>query len=155
MKSRIIIGIVFSVYSLSGLSQENEILTLEDTYQKWIKAWNDRDAKTVAEISWQNYGFGRDVPFLRNGAKDLESYEEGILRYMESMAKIEYSVYFTNFKIIDSVGLIDGYYAQTTQQINSLIRTVYGRQSLVFLKVDGSWKLIHYHRSQLPDEFIR
>lgn len=141
--------------TLSATAQQAQVESLKNTYANWIKAWNDKDAGTVAKISWGNYGFGRDVPFLRNGAKDMASYEKGIQGYMDSMLTISYKQYYTEYKIIDGVGFVDGFYAQTTQQTNGPLRTVYGRQSLVFLKKDGQWKMTHYHRSSLPDEFIR
>ncbi len=141
--------------NLPLFSQDQDVKSLETTYNNWVEAWNNLDSKTVAEISWGNYGFGRDVPFLRNGANNMESYQQGIQNYMESMEKIGYSVYHSNFKIIDSVGLVDGFYAQTTKPKDGPLRTVYGRQSLVFTMRDGKWKMIHYHRSALPNEFVR
>lgn len=155
MKKIYIVFIILVLSPLTGVCQENELKALEETYTQWVKAWNELDAQTVAKISWGNYGFGRDVPFLRTGAKDFDSYEKGIRSYMDSMVRIEYVQYYTNFKIVDSVGLVDGFYAQTTQQKNSSLRTVYGRQSLVFTKRNGGWKIIHYHRSALPNEFTR
>lgn len=136
-------------------SQNNDMESLKTTYASWIKAWNDSDAVAVAEISWGNYGFGRDVPFLRKGTEDKAIYLENIRRYMDSMTKISYQEHFTDYRIIDGVGFVDGYYAQTTQQLNGPLRSVYGRQSLVFIKKNGNWRMVHYHRSALPNEFIR
>ncbi|MEP5613247.1 MAG: nuclear transport factor 2 family protein [Cyclobacteriaceae bacterium] len=134
---------------------QDDISSLKDTYAKWIEAWNDGDSKAVAKISWGNYGFGRDVPFLRSGTTDSVSYEQGIQRYMNSMLSIDYKAHQTNFRIIDGIGFVDGFYEQTTQQTNGPLRSVYGRQSLVFLKQGGNWKMKHYHRSALPNEFTR
>ena len=154
---RMIASLLFAYLFLisTARSQEMDTQSLEKRYHEWVKAWNESDAETVADISWGNYGFGRDVPILRTGTNDQEAYEAGIRRYMESMQVLRYEVHYTNFRIVDGVGLVDGYYAQTTQQKNSPLRTVYGRQSLVFTMRDGNWKMIHYHRSLLPNEFTR
>lgn len=143
------------VCSFPVIGQEVETQSLKDTYYRWIKAWNEKDAITVADIAWGTYGFGRDAAFLRKGATDKESYQKGIQGYMDSMVGISYAEHFSNFRIIDGVGLIDGYYEQTTQQLNGPKRTVYGRHSLVFLKKNGEWHLTHYHRSPIPSEFVR
>lgn len=85
----------------------------------------------------------------------MGTYQAGIQRYMDSMEVIVYEVHYSNFRIVDDIGLIDGFYAQTTKQHGGPLRTVYGRQSLVFSKRDSKWKMIHYHRSGLPNEFVR
>ena len=137
------------------VGQGIEVQSLKETYERWIQAWNEKNAATVAEIAWGTYGFGRDAAFLRKGASDMQSYQKGIQGYMDSMLDIAYAEHFSNIKIIDGVGFIDGYYEQTTQQINGPKRTVYGRHSLVFMKQKGDWHLTHYHRSSIPNEFVR
>lgn len=143
------------IYTFPANSQDNDLQSLRTTYANWIEAWNKSDAPMVAEISWANYGFGRDVPFLRNGTNDKELYKKNIRNYMDSMAKISYREHFTSYRIVEGVGFVDGYYEQATQQLNGPLRSVYGRQSLVFMKRDGNWRMIHYHRSALPNEFTR
>ncbi|WP_420580386.1 YybH family protein [Reichenbachiella sp.] len=135
--------------------QNTELQSLKETYERWIQAWNEKDAPTVAEIAWGTYGYGRDAAFLRKGASDKHSYQKGIQGYMDSMLGISYDEHFSNIRIIDGVGFIDGYYEQTTQQLNGPKRTVYGRHSLVFMRQNGDWHLKHYHRSPIPDEFVR
>lgn len=152
--------ILFTIFvlqsaSIAPLLAQTQEENLNATYQRWIKAWNEKDAPTVAEIAWGTYGFGRDAAFLRKGATDKDSYEKGIQGYMNSMVAISYAEQFSNIKIMDGVGFIDGYYEQTTQQINGPKRTVYGRHSLVFMKQNGDWHLTHYHRSPIPNEFVR
>lgn len=137
------------------LAQEQNVESLGLTYDSWVRAWNDRDAAGVAEISWGNFGFGRDTPFPRSGSNDQMAYQNGIQRYMDSMETLDYKVYYSNVRIVDQIGLIDGYYAQTTKPRDGSLRTVYGRQSLIFSWREGRWKMIHYHRSALPNEFIR
>ena len=156
MKRTIILFVAISFYCSPELSaQDPNLEDLKSTYMNWVRAWNDRDAATVAEISWGNFGFGRDVPFPRTGTKDKEVYESGIKGYMNSMETLVYKVYYSNFRIIDGIGLIDGFYAQTTKPKDGPLRSVYGRQSLVLCMQQGKWKMIHYHRSALPNEFVR
>ncbi|MEP1093800.1 MAG: nuclear transport factor 2 family protein [Cyclobacteriaceae bacterium] len=138
-----------------SFGQTLDIQSLKDAYAAWIKAWNDRDAAGVAKISWGNFGFGRDVPFPRTGVNDPTAYREGIKEYMETLTRIDYKEHFTTYEIVNAVGLVDGFYAQTTQKENGPIRSVYGRQSLVFVRQDDRWKMVHYHRSALPTEFTR
>lgn len=156
MKNLIATILTFQLFGLAPVfGQDTEAQSLKGTYERWIKAWNDKDAATVAEIAWGTYGFGRDAAFLRKGATNRESYQKGIQGYMDSMVGISYAEHFSNFRIIDGVGLIDGYYEQTTQQVNGPKRSVYGRHSLVFMMQDGDWHLKHYHRSPIPSEFVR
>ena len=136
-------------------SQDAALENLKTTYNNWVQAWNELDAKKVAEISGGNYGFGRDVPFARDRNDDNSSYEQNYQRYMNSMETIGYEVYHSNFRIVDGIGLVDGFYAQTTKPKDGPLRTVYGRQSLVLSNKSGKWKIIHYHRSALPNEFVR
>ena len=143
------------LFATAAFSQDSELQSLKDTYARWIKAWNDQNAEMVAKISWENYGFGRDVPFMRTGTTDSVAYKSGMANYMASMRIIDYKEHQTDYRIIESTGLINGFYAQTTQQENGPLRTVYGRQSLVFIKQNGNWKMVHYHRSALPNEFVR
>lgn len=138
-----------------SFGQESDMDSLKSTYRRWVEAWTSLDAKTVTQISWGTYGFGRDVPFVRSGTPDSDRYQAGIQRYMDSMEVLDYEVSHSSFRIVDGIGLIDGFYSQTTKQKDGPLRTVYGRQSLVFSKRNGKWKMIHYHRSSLPNEFIR
>ena len=148
----VILLLVCMIVTLNCYTQESD---LKERYAEWIDAWNNKDAKKIAEISWGNYGVGRDVPFMRKGATSIEVYEKGIKEYLDSMEEINYKEYYTNYRVIDYVGLVDGFYAQTTQQKNGVKRTIYGRQSIVFLKRGKKWKMEHYHRSPLPNEFVR
>ena len=147
-------GLIFG-FATNTFCQDQNVEELKKTYQDWIKAWNERNVEAIGEISWPNYGFGRDVPFLREPATNKSSYIRGLESYMKMMEDISYKDHFSSFKIIDDVGFVDGFYEQTTQQRAGPSRTLYGRQSLVFLKRDNKWVLIHYHRSSLPNEFIR
>lgn len=155
MKNILLTTFVLLSVMVRPLVAQSQEESLKDTYQNWIKAWNEKDAAAVAEIAWGTYGFGRDAAFLRKGATDKDSYQKGIQGYMDSMVAISYAEHFSNIRIIDGVGFIDGYYEQTTQPFNGPKRTVYGRHSLVFMMQSGDWHLKHYHRSPLPNEFVR
>lgn len=128
---------------------------LKTTYEAWIGAWNIGDIKTIGEIASANFGFGRDVPFPRPPARDRASYENGLRGYFSIMDEIGYEADSTNYKVIGSTGFVWGYYSQTTKQKSGPSRTVYGRQSLTFVKDGGKWKLLMYHRSDFPSEFTR
>ncbi|WP_422361032.1 YybH family protein [Reichenbachiella sp.] len=153
-----LVALIITIQTLGlmpAFGQGAEVQSLKETYERWIQAWNDKDASTVAEIAWGTYGFGRDAAFLRKGASDKESYQKGIQGYMDSMVGISYAEHFSEVRIIDDVGFIDGYYEQTTQQLDGPKRSVYGRHSLVFMMQKGDWHLTHYHRSPIPNEFVR
>ena len=154
-RSRLMLSYLLLFSTQLSLAQNNDLSDLEKRYLEWVSAWNSLDAEKVGGISAGVYGFGRDAAFMRKGTADPKEYINNIQRYMDSMVKIDYVPYYMHYRIVDGIGLIDGYYAQTTQQENGPLRTVYGRQSIVMSKKKGEWKMVHYHRSKIPDEFVR
>lgn len=145
----------FGVPSPALAQQADPTASLRATYEEWIRAWNRRDIKTIAEISSDAFGFGRDVPFARSAAASRAAYENGLEGYMKLMDTISYEAQFTEYKVIGNTGFVWGFYGQTTKQITGPSRTVFGRQSLTFLLQDGKWRMVFYHRSALPNEFVR
>lgn len=128
---------------------------LKATYEAWITAWNTADLKTIGDIASGTFGFGRDVPFPRPPAASADSYQRGLQSYFNIMDDVSYESNSTNYKVVGSTGMVWGYYAQTTKQKSGPSRTVYGRQSLTFVKQGGKWRLLLYHRSAFPSEFVR
>jgi sugar lactone lactonase YvrE/ketosteroid isomerase-like protein len=135
-------------------SARPDAASLRAAFDAWIDAWNRRDIPAIAAIGG-GFGFGRDVPFARRGAADRAGYEQGLAGYMDLMEVIDYEAHHTEVEVSGDTGLVWGFYAQTTQQKGGPLRTVYGRQSLTFLWRDGGWRLAFYHRSALPNEFVR
>ena len=128
---------------------------LKATYEAWIDAWNTGKIEIIGEIASANFGFGRDVPFPRPPARNRATYENGLRGYFNLMDDIGYEADSTNYRVVGSTGFVWGYYSQTTKQKTGPSRTVYGRQSLTFIKEAGKWKLMMYHRSNFPSEFTR
>jgi len=154
MRSLMMFSLLFFV-GFSLLSQPVSADDLDDlkaTTQRYANAWNTRDLDTILEIEDAS-GFGYSTAFPRP-LIDKEQLRKAYARYFEMMELIRVTTYKDEYRVIGNTGLVWGLYSQTTKQKNGPLRTVYLRHASTYVKSEGKWKLVLYHRSFIPSENI-
>jgi len=154
MRSLMMFSLLFFV-GFSLLSQTVSADDLDDlkaTTQRYANAWNTRDLDTILEIE-DAPGFGYSTAFPRP-LIDKEQLRKAYARYFEMMELLRVTTYKDEYRVIGNTGLVWGLYSQTTKQKNGPLRTVYLRHASTYVKSEGKWKLVLYHRSLIPSEDI-
>ncbi|NIS72177.1 MAG: DUF4440 domain-containing protein [Proteobacteria bacterium] len=125
---------------------------LKATNERYMNAWNTRDLDTLLEIEDAS-GFGHSSAFPRP-LMDKEQLRKLYTWYFETMDLILIRIYKDEHRVIGNTGLVWGHYSQATKQKNGPVRTVYVRHASTYVKSEGKWKLVLYHRSLIPSEEI-
>src|SRR4029450_11534654 len=86
--------------------------------------------------------------------RDKDSFRRAIEQYFNIIDFIRITPHTAEFRVVGNTGLVWGHYAQTTKQKSGVVRTVYLRFAHTYVKIDGMWTLLLYHRSLLPNEDV-
>ena len=154
MRTLRMLSLLFFV-CLTLLSQPVSADDLDDlkaTNERYTNAWNTRDLDTILEIENAS-GFGYSTAFPRP-LLGKEQLRKPYAQYFEMMEVVLVKTYKDEYRIIGNTGLVWGLYSQTTKQKNGPFRTVYLRHASTYVKSEGKWKLVLYHRSLIPSENI-
>ena len=154
MRTLRMLSLLFFV-CLTLLSQPVSADDLDDlkaTTERYANAWNTRDLDTILEIENAS-GFGYSTAFPRP-LLGKEQLRKPYAQYFEMMEVVLVKTYKDEYRIIGNTGLVWGLYSQTTKQKNGPLRTVYLRHASTYVKSEGKWKLVLYHRSLIPSEDI-
>ncbi len=125
---------------------------LKATNERYMNAWNTRDLDTILEIEDAS-GFGHSTAFPRPLATK-DQFRKALTGYFNMMEVVLVRPYKDEYRVIGNTGLVWGLYSQTTKQKNGPLRTVYLRHASTYVKSEGKWKLVLYHRSLIPSENI-
>jgi ketosteroid isomerase-like protein len=128
---------------------EKEITEL---YKKWMKTAENVDTSSWADMSSDAYGLGMiDSGLFYKSSKDvLKDFEEGfkLLERQEILATPEFHLAVLAPDVVVGTELTKtaAYYKDGKVFTGNFAHT------MVFVKIDGVWKLIHFHQSVQPVE---
>ena len=155
MASRYAVGILGVVLLLlPSLVSADDRDDLQAAQERYLKAWEARDIDTIVEIEGgTSAGFGYTTAFPRQW-QDKDSFRRAIEQYFNIMDFIRITPQTAELRVVGNTGLVWGHYAQTTKQKSGVVRTVYLRFAHTYVKIDGKWTLLLYHRSLIPNEDV-
>ena len=116
--------------------------------EKWAKAFNDSDVDGIVSL------YAPDALFFGTGSQTLVTKTEDVRKYFEQALLTnrpkkasleEHSV----LVLTDSTVVVTGLDFAGGTRDGKPYGTV-GRTSFVVAKRDGSWKIVHFHRSAKP-----
>ncbi|MCD6308965.1 MAG: DUF4440 domain-containing protein [Candidatus Latescibacteria bacterium] len=126
-----------------------EVDSLRAAHQRYMQAWTDRDIDTIVEIGTGAVGYGHSTPFPRP-VRVRDTFRAAVENFYDMMDVFIIHMQTENYRVVGDTGLAWGHCSYTTKQKDGPQRTVYMRFAHTFAKIDGSWKLVMYHRSLLP-----
>lgn len=156
MANRCAVGIlVVALVLLPSVVSADDLDDLKAAQERYLKAWEARDIDTIVEFEGGTAaGFGYTTAFPRP-LLTKEAFRQAMEQYFNNIIDfIRITPHTADFRVLGNTGLVWGHYAQTTKQKSSLIRTVYIRFAHTYMKIDGTWRLVLYHRSLIPNEDI-
>ena len=129
--------------ALAGPREEAQIVI-----DRWAKAFTDSDVDTIVGL------YAPDALFFGTGSKTLVTQPEGIRKYFEGALLTnrprgaslgEHSVMVLSDTAVAFTGL-----DRITGVRNGEPYAVTGRVSFVVAKRNDGWKIVHFHRSAMP-----
>jgi ketosteroid isomerase-like protein len=150
------VGIVFAVLIFSPcVVIADDLGDLKAAQEACLKAWGAKDLDALVEFEGAtSAGFGHTTAFPRPQSPDKDSFRRGLEQYFNAMESIRITPHTAQFRVLGDTGLVWGHYAQTTKQKGGVIRTVYLRFAHTYMRIDGKWRLVLYHRSLIPNEDV-
>ena len=154
MRSRFAISLIV-VAALMLLSQPalaDDLADLKAAHQMYDKAWNTGDVVAVFEI-WQDGGiwvpFTAAFPIVTNSARGIQMFTRWLETHM-----FFYRWYKVDYRVTGDTGFVWG--VRTTTEIVKATGTGkrrFVKTSMVFMKIEGKWKAVMQHDTQIPSEY--
>jgi uncharacterized protein (TIGR02246 family) len=150
MKTRWVISLIVlgAFILLPQVALADDLADLKATHQRYWKAWNTGDLKTVFEI-WQDGGIwlqtNRAFPTVTNNAIGMKIFT----RFLETHT-YRSDWYKPDFRVIGNTGLVWGL---RTNRIVSKAKGIGKRSSfkstMVYVKSEGKWVAVMFHETLL------
>ena len=120
-----------------------------DVVERWSAAFTQSDTETVMSL------FAADAVFIGTTSKTVVKGTEGIRHYFESslVGAKRYISELTNTlvdAVSDDVAIVTALNKITITN-NNQTEHAPGRLSIVLSKHAGVWKIVHFHRSAIPE----
>ena len=126
----------------------DELEEFKAALEKYTIACTNLDAEAMAEIESEAIGFssgGRMHP-RDHATMYKERRIAGLKIYRSKFEVYESTITYDIVKVVDNTGIACGYFIDKMKPIGGELETIQGRQSVTYLKKNGQWKLILYHR---------
>lgn len=147
---------IFANYTASadrGQGQIDDPFTEAQAELRQVVESIARDAMTaniegLQEIHLDSDKFSKFGP--RNfGRQDVNSTNASEAAFFSSISDVDYRVNDLKIDVFGSLGIVT-YYPQVSFVKEGEAKTVNGRQTLVFLKTEHGWKIVHEHGTVRP-----
>ena len=154
MRTRIIISliVVAAFMLLSQPALADDLADLKAAHQAYDKAWNTGDVAAVFEI-WQDGGiwvpYSYAFPIVTNSAIGIQMFTKWLETHI-----FRYSWYKVDYRVTGDTGFVWG--VRTTTEIVKATGTGkrrFVKTSMVFMKIEGKWKAVMQHDTQIPSEY--
>ena len=141
--------LLFLVFALNiDMAISDELEEFKAVLERYTNACKDLDAEAMAEIEAEAYGFsssGRMKP--RDHSKmNKESRKAGLKRYRAKFETYKSITTYDIIKVVGNTGIACGSFTDKMKPIGGELEIIQGRQSVTYLKKDGQWKMVLYHR---------
>ncbi len=129
------------------MEETDEHKELLNAMNKWVSAWNDKDADAGWEAEKDVIGFGWRGPNLRDRSqitkvkfkRDMDDFNASIKDFQGSYENL-------GIRIIGDTGLLCGIYTEKITELDDSVRVVKVRYSSTWMKLDGKWTQVMGHR---------
>ena len=129
----------------------DELDEFKEALKIYTNAWENfstENAQVVAEIEAEAIGFsssGRMTP------RDYTTMDKNIRttrlkRYRAGFEVFEFSETWVKVKVFGNTGIACGHFTIKKKTTGGALETIQGRESLTYLKKDGQWIMVLYHR---------
>ena len=155
MKRNIFIVSILLAILTFAIQIDNAIADELEEFKKALKryttVWENFDAENAqaaAEIEAEAIGFsssGRMTP-MDHATMDINRAIVRMKRYQARFEVFEFSETWVKVKVIGNTGIACGHFTIKKKTIGGPLETIQGRESLTYLKKDGQWKMVLYHR---------
>lgn len=113
---------------------------------KWTESLINNDFDTFHEIEKESMGYGWRGSSFRDQPLDYEKKKQGLMTWRNSMKRYEARFKPEKIRVIGDTALICGnFHEDITNQDDSVIQNNV-RTSMTWMKRQGKWKLMLYHR---------
>ena len=120
---------------------------LVNEYHRWSEAWNNQDVDTILEIQGESVGYGYRTNEIRiNPNPDAKKLTREWFSTMKSIIGEDNEV---NVRVIADTGLVWGSFVEHIVEHDGTSRDVFVRSTLTWVKKEGVWKLVMFHRDNL------
>jgi hypothetical protein len=150
MKKLLMIFPLVLVLCLGAISQVKEAETSSEDLEKELrvaveqlfKAWDEGDIDMQTEIEGDVicYGYRTPAPRLVYNEKGRKWFYS-LMEIFETNQKDDPTI-----RVIGDVGLVLGTFTEKFKPKRGEWKSIEGRFSMTFIRVDGKWKLALYHR---------
>jgi ketosteroid isomerase-like protein len=117
-----------------------------EAINKWIKSLNQKDFDTFYEIENESFGYGWRGGTFRDTPTDKEQKKHNLMGFLNSVQLYQCRFEPSKIEVIGDTALVCGNYIEDiTNQDDSIIQNNV-RTSMTWIKRQGKWKLMQYHR---------
>jgi len=142
-----IVGIVAAVQAQT--TEDKDTASLKAAHERMLKAWSDHDIETIVEICNGAAGFGHSTAFPRPKRVAGPS-RKGLKEFYDSMDVFTITLISAEYMVVDNTGVAWGHLMYTSKQKGCAQRNIYQRYVHTFVRQNGVWKQVSYHRSLIP-----
>ena len=138
--------LVFSIKIDTALADELE--DFKAALERYTNACKNLDAEAMFEIESEAMGLsqsGRMKP-RDHGTIDKDRRIAGLKRYRAKFEFFESITTYDKVKVVGNTGIACGHFTDKMKPIGGDLETIQGRQSVTYIKKDGYWKMVLYHR---------
>ncbi|UCB48117.1 MAG: nuclear transport factor 2 family protein [Deltaproteobacteria bacterium] len=153
MKTRcvILVMVLGAFILLPQAALADDLADLKATNQRYWKAWNTGDLKTVFEI-WQDGGIwlptNHAVPMVTSSARGLAVFT----KWLETHIYLS-TWYKEDYRVIGNTGLVWGLRTTTVMsKTKGMGKRHFYKSTMVYVKTDGKWQGVMFHDTPLPSE---
>ena len=143
--------VIAALVFLSQPAIADDLADLKATHQRYMKAWNTGDLNTVFEI-WQDGAIwlpiNRGFPDVTNSAIGKQMFGKWLETHIYRS-----NWYKPDFKVIGDTGLLWGLRSgMIIVKATGTGKRYYMKTSVVFVKSEGTWKVVMHHDTPIPSE---
>ena len=147
----------FSVFADEGLNKENEVKNIiNESILKWYSNLCSSNTEELVSLYSSNITFlPTSSKIVIKGLKGVKDYFIGINEKYKAFKTNKCTLLSPEIILIDKntvvVTGIDEFEGVIDNE-NKDSFNIKGRQSFIFTKENNEWKIIHHHRSRLPEQ---
>ena len=118
---------------------------LVKVFRAYAEAVNTKDIETCYKYESDSFGYGYRSPEYRE-VRNKSDYVKAMENFYASMKDYEFRINNQHVKTFNDVGFVSGEYTERIVEKDDTVRHVNGRGTSTWMKIDGNWKLLLYHR---------
>lgn len=137
------------VATCARTAEERDRESLKAAHERMLKAWSDHDIETIVEICNGAVGFGHSTAFPRP-IRVEGPFRKGLKEFYDMMDVFTITLISADYMVVENTGVAWGHLMYTSKQKDGPQRMIYQRYVHTFVRRNGVWKQVSYHRSLIP-----